>query len=153
MRRLALTLLFLIAQPALAQECNDLAAVEWMQGTWETEDDVRRTTEKWSRISKQTMEGEGRVYRKESGAQTGSESLRLVEMGGEVFYMAKTGGNPLPVAFRLASCTPDSATFENPEHDFPQRLVYRHPSRDVLHVDVSDLDGNGFRLEFVRGAN
>ena len=153
MRTLILAMLVMLVPSAHAQECNDLSAVEWMAGAWETEDAVRRTAEHWAPISEHTMEGEGRVYRKEGGSLTGSESLRLVDMGGEVFYLAKTRGNPLPIAFRLESCTDDSATFENPDHDFPQRLVYRHPSRDALHVEVSDLDGNGFLLEFVRGAN
>lgn len=154
MRFLIPFLLFWAVPAAWAQDstCDNLNEVAWMEGTWEVQSDTRRTVEQWSRITEQTMEGEGRVFRVDTGTQVGSETLRLVEMGGEVFYLAKTGGNALPIAFRLTSCSSKSATFENPDHDFPQRLVYRNPSADSLHVDVSDLDGNGFRLEFVRGS-
>lgn len=153
MRLFLLALMLLLTTTSVAQDatCDNLAAVAWLEGLWEAEDAVRRTVEEWTVTTEQTMEGEGRVYRKDSGAHAGSESLRLVEMGGEVFYLAKTRGNELPIAFRLVTCEPGMATFENPDHDFPQRLVYRR-SDESLHVDVSDLDGNGFRLEFVRKA-
>jgi len=154
MRLILMALMIMATTSAVAQDatCSKLAAVAWLEGMWEAEDAVRRTVEEWSFTSEQTMEGEGRVYRKDTGGQTGSESLRLVEMGGEVFYLAKTRGNALPIAFKLTACEAGAATFENPDHDFPQRLVYQRSS-DSLRVDVSDLGGNGFRLEFVRGAN
>ena len=47
---------------------------------------------------------EGAGATRESGSSTveTTETLRLVEMSGEVFYLAKTRQNPLPVAFKLS---------------------------------------------------
>ena len=77
------------------------------------------------------------------------ESLRLVEMSGEVFYVAKVGHNDLPIAFKLTSGSDDRAVFENPQHDFPKRLEYRL-TEGRLVVTVSDGGTRGFTLDFTR---
>jgi hypothetical protein len=57
-------------------------------------------------------------------------------MSGEVFYIPKVAENPLPVPFRLTSVSQQTATFENPSHDFPTRIIYRHGSDDSMTVSV-----------------
>ncbi|MCS1411261.1 MAG: hypothetical protein M2R45_04459 [Verrucomicrobia subdivision 3 bacterium] len=37
------------------------------------------------------------------GTKTVTESLRLISMKGEIFYLAKMGYNPLSVAFKLTT--------------------------------------------------
>jgi hypothetical protein len=74
-------------------------------------------------------------------------------MGGAVVFIAKVAHNPLPVPFKLTICTDDSATFENTNHDFPQRLVYRHIATDKMVVEVSGGDGKGFQISFDRDEN
>ncbi len=149
---IAVVALTLAAQNALAQEsdCTSLDTVSWLEGTWVTESNGRRTTETWAFVSDDTVEGEGRVTRISTGEQTGSETLRLVVMGGEVFYLAKIASNPFPVPFALVACDATSATFENMEHDFPRRLEYTWDGDQALNVQVSDGAGNGFTLPFVR---
>ena len=51
-------------------------------------------------LFEKTMEGWGRVYRTDSGNIEGEETLRLLEMSGEVFFVAKVGGNAFPVPFK-----------------------------------------------------
>lgn len=154
MRILFMAFIVFIPAVATAQDssCDTLEAVAWMAGTWSTESGARKTVEHWQPISEKTMEGWGRVFRSETGELTGEETLRLVEMSGEVFYVAKVGGNPFPVPFKLVSCGPGTATFENMDHDFPRRLEYSNPSEDALHVKVSDGEGNGFQLRYDREA-
>lgn len=85
------------------------------------------------------------------GALRESESLRLVVMAGEVYYLAKVPHNPLPVAFRLSEGGDRSAVFTNPDHDFPRRIEY-HLGDGVLTVRVSDGGEKGFELRFTRPA-
>ena len=44
---------------------------------------------------------------------------------GDVFYVAKPSQNAAETFFKLVKSSPNEAIFENPEHDFPQRIIYR----------------------------
>ena len=46
-----------------------------------------------------------------------------------------------PVGFRLVASDGTSATFENPAHDFPQRIQYRRDG-DRLVATISARDGS-----------
>ncbi|MGB1048939.1 MAG: DUF6265 family protein [Rhodothermales bacterium] len=102
MRVLLIVLFAMASLPSAAQEasCGNLDSVAWMAGTWETESNSRRTVEHWAFVSEKTMEGWGRVYRTDSRNIEGEETLRLLEMSGEVFFVAKVGGNAFPVPFK-----------------------------------------------------
>ena len=102
MRVLLIVLFAMASLPSAAQEasCGNLESVAWMAGTWEAESNSRRTVEHWASVSEKTMEGWGRVYRTDSRNIEGEETLRLLEMSGEVFFVAKVGGNAFPVPFK-----------------------------------------------------
>lgn len=144
--------LFVMIAPlsALAEACDSLATLQWVLGSWQAENDRILTRESWSRVSPSTYEGRGEVIRKTSGEKDGVETLRLVEMSGGIYYIAKVDHNDLPTAFRALSCSDEAAVFENPEHDFPKRLAYRRKAVDGLVVEVSDGVSRGFTLEFTR---
>ena len=80
--------------------------------------------------------------RTSSGERTREfEFLRIVAgQDGVLAYVAQPGGRP-PVSFRLTAHDATSATFANPLHDFPQRIVYRR-SGDTMVATISALDGS-----------
>ncbi len=147
----------LIALPwpghALAQACSTLAGMHWLLGAWRAEGEQVFTDESWTQVSPSTFEGRGEATVKASGEKQGLETLRLVEMSGGIYYIAKVGHNALPIAFQAIHCSDDSAVFENPQHDFPKRLAYRRKGADGLVVEVSDGAAKGFALEFTRREN
>lgn len=136
------------ANPGPPESCSDLKPFQWLQGHWASDDDwVRHET--WQSISEDTMEGKG-WSQTPNGESRDQESLRLMMMQDAVFYLAKVAHNRLPIAFKATRCQPDLAVFENPAHDFPQRLTYRLHDRR-LHVEISDLEGTqSFNLVFTR---
>jgi len=107
---------------ALTQPCDSLDTVRWILGKWLAQDDNTFTYETWRQISPRTFEGMGEVTRKATMEKQSMETLRLVEMSGEIFYLAKVGHNALPIAFKLVHCADEVVIFENPLHDFPKRL-------------------------------
>lgn len=138
---------------AAAADCRALKHLTWLLGTWRMETETRRVYERWAAVSTETWEGYGETRALGADGAPGelleSETLRLVEMEGEVYYIAKVAHNALPVAFRLTQCGPDFAIFENRAHDFPRVIAYRL-EKGTLTAEVSDGEAGGrsFTLRF-----
>jgi len=144
----------IVVWPALtaASPCESLQVARWLLGDWVASGEKSQFHESWSELGPRTYEGIGSEHTTSDGNITGTESLRLVEMAGGVYYVAKVSHNELPVAFRLNECGADRLVFENSAHDFPRRLEYRHGADDRMIVSVSDGADQGFTLELVRRA-
>ena len=61
-------------------------------------------------------------------------------INGEVFYVPVVPHNEGAVYFKMTEQSEDKVIFENPEHDFPQRIIYLRISNDSLHVKIEGLD-------------
>ena len=131
---LALLLMGQAAPPAAT--VGDLA---WMSGRWESAQSGRWTEESWSAPRGGVMLGYSRSGRGEALREFEFLRLQASEDGVPV-YFAQPGGRP-PVPFRLTARARTSATFENPAHDFPQRIVYRREG-DTMVATISALDGS-----------
>lgn len=125
-----------------------LQELRWLEGEWHAVGRTTTTIEFWSQVSDGTMEGYGKGIDNVSGAQKSVESLRLVEMSGDIFYIAKTTGNEFPIPFKLKLCDSKTAVFENMAHDFPKQLKYELLDDSNLTVLVTDGGTGGFSLRF-----
>lgn len=149
---LSLVSLCLVFQSTVqAKACDTLESLTWLIGNWNSENSKVIINESWKRISGKTFEGSGYTYSIEKNKIVSSETLRLVEMSGEVFYIAKVASNDLPVAFKLTKCTAETAIFENSRHDFPKKLNYQLNKDKNITVFVSGEEGDGFSIEFIGG--
>ncbi len=137
--------LLLTSQAAPPARVDDLA---WMGGRWEASAGGRWTEESWSAPRGGVMLGFSRSGR--DGALREFEFLRLqAGEDGVPVYLAQPGGRPA-VPFRLAARDGTSATFENPAHDFPQRIRYVRTG-DTMTATVSAIDGsNAMSWTFAR---
>lgn len=140
---------------ASADSCRTLAQLTWLLGRWEAVGEKTIVYERWAAVSTESWEGFGETRRaaasREEQTVLERESLRLVSMGDEIFYLAKVDHNALPVAFKLVDCGEDHAVFANPDHDFPRRIEYRIvENRMEVHVSDGEPEGKGFTLRFMR---
>ena len=119
------------------EEGYALKDLTWILGTWHMDGRSHNTVEIWQEVSDRTYEGGSYVISLVDGDTTFTESLRIVEMGGAIYYIAAVGHNPYPVPFKLVKLDSDGAIFENEEHDFPQRIEYTMTSTNALTVIVS----------------
>ena len=64
-----------------------------------------------------------------------------MESDGKVTYTPTVQGqnDNMPVTFTMTSKTDDAMTFENPEHDYPKKIVYRKVSADSLVAEISGV--------------
>jgi hypothetical protein len=124
--------MLLTAQSAPRTGIADLA---WMSGQWETTDGA--TEEAWTAPRAGMMLGVGRTIH--GGIVREYEFLRLqAGADGVPVYWGSPNG-AAPVGFRLTLAGPSSATFDNPAHDYPQRIRYRRDG-DALVATVSAID-------------
>ena len=135
----ALAGLALLGQAAPTATVADLA---WMSGRWESAGNGSWTEETWSTPRDGMMLGFSRSRRE--GVGSDFEFLRLAPgPDGAPTYFAQPIGGPA-VGFRLVAREATSATFENPDHDYPQRIIYRRYGRSMT-ATISSIDGSGER--------
>ncbi len=138
MKRLmgAAVALLLMGQAAPPARVVDLG---WMSGRWESDSAGRWTEEIWSAPRANAMLGLSRSGREEVMREF--EYLRIQPGDdGVPVYLASPGGRA-PTPFRLVASDGTSATFENPQHDFPQRIRYVRTG-DSMVATISAIDGS-----------
>jgi len=132
---LAIAVATVLAGASPAATVDDLS---WMAGQWSREEDGRWTEESWTSPRGGVMLGHSRSGR--GAALREFEFLRIAaEADGTPAYIAQPGGGP-PVAFRLVRHDATGATFENPAHDYPQRIHYMRDG-DTMTATISAIDG------------
>ena len=65
-----------------------------------------------------------------------TEYIQIREVNGQLAYVVSLGLASKPVIFKLVKNVDNEVTFENPEHDFPQRIIYRRESADALFARI-----------------
>lgn len=129
--------------------CGDLDSLSWMLGDWRQEAEGTVFTERWRLAEDGTMMGTAASRSDDGSAIHQQEVMSLVMVSGVPVYRADPEGDGSFVEFTLIACDERSAVFENPDHDFPQRLAYRLNDAGGLDASVTDLDGQGFELNFL----
>lgn len=109
--------------PAAPATAESLADIGWLAGCWAAERSEPGTEEHWMRPAGGLMLGMSRTVR--GGRAVEHEFLAIREIApGRLAYHAQPSGKP-PAVFPLAHSGPFEVVFENPQHDFPQRILYR----------------------------
>lgn len=138
---LALAVALAVALPSrlVSQPRLDITRLGWMAGCWEQRSGASVTHESWMAPAGGAMVGMSRTVT--GGAFRAWEALRIVTDSGRLAYIAQPNGRA-PTAFPATVTSDTLAVFENPAHDFPQRIAYRRLSADSLVARVSaERDG------------
>jgi hypothetical protein len=114
-----------------------LSRLGWMLGEWQAEMPEGVFTEKWQKETDTSYSGEG-VLIARNGEVLFTEQLRVEQRDGVIWYMPTIASqnNGKPVLFKEKTFTDEEIVFENPEHDFPQRITYRKPTDNTLYARV-----------------
>ena len=126
MRLVSATILFATCGTiALSQNSKaKLSDLGWLAGCWEMNDANRgmQITEMWMKPAGDAMIGVGRTLK--AGKLVDFEFLRILETANGLAYISRPSGNKEDTSFPLKKSSTHAATFENPAHDFPQRIIY-----------------------------
>ena len=111
----------------------------WIAGCWQQGEgpDTQLYQEQWMKPAAGAMIGMSRNVAK--GKLREWEFLMIKENAdGNVYYVAKPSGQP-EASFKLIKSTATESVFENPEHDFPQRIIYRLQSDGSLFARIEGV--------------
>lgn len=145
---LAIALLSLAARaqaPAAKPTLQDFA---WLAGHWRIEQSDRLIDEQWMAPAGGLMMGMARNVQAGKVREYEFTLLRQ-EPNGDILYIASPS-KQTETAFKLTSLRNDEAVFENPEHDFPKKIVYaRQPDGSLLAaIEGPGRDGKPRRVEY-----
>jgi len=108
---------------AFSLHAADVAGLSFMSGCWVTEQGPVTIEEQWNKPAGGQMMGLSRTIK--AGKVVFSEFMRIDMDKGEIYYLPRIGTNAAPVRFKLTTQSNTEVIFENPTHDFPQRILYR----------------------------
>lgn len=135
--QLALTVVLGI-EAAIAQESQrpraTIADVAWIGGNWVGSSGAVTFEERWTPPAGEAMLAVARTIK--GPRMVAFEFLRIIQRDGTLVYVAQPSGRP-PTEFTLTAIDADSATFENPAHDFPKMIRYARRPDGSLEARTS----------------
>lgn len=134
--------------PSPKEGTSAVQQLTWMAGCW------RRQTASGSVVEEQWMTpragfamGVSRTIRGDSMV-TAFEQLRLFQKAGNAVYHAEPSGQA-PTDFEAKATSDTMVVFENPGHDFPQRVIYRKRGADSLLARIEGtMNGQARAVDF-----
>jgi hypothetical protein len=115
-----------------------LEGLAWLAGHWQGSADGVATEEMWLAPAGGLMLGLHRDVA--PGRQAVFEYLRIEAREHGAVYVASPGGGGA-TEFPLLSAEPMEVVFENPGHDFPQRIIYRREGDALIARIEGEVDG------------
>lgn len=148
MRLVPVTLaLALCATPLAAQGSAGAARLQWMTGCWRAESPRRTVEEQWMRPVGGLLLGMSRASRADSVLSW--ELARIETEGGRLQFVAWPSGQR-QAAFAATIANDSMVVFTNPQHDFPQRIMYLRRGPDSLVARVEGpVEGQTRGLDFL----
>ena len=111
--------------------------IGWLVGKWGFTAPEGSLTETWTLQNDSTYAGE--TYFVIGKDTVFSEKLTVEQRGNDIHYVTlmKDQNQGKPVAFKLTSANKKELVFENPAHDYPQKITYTKSGANALVAEIS----------------
>ena len=114
--------------------------LDWMAGSWRQEEaDGTVSYEIWKK--ERSGQFSGKAFSLGGTDTTFQERLEIRPVQDTLTYFADVPGNEGPVPFQLLESNSYTATFWNPNYDFPWKIIYRREI-DTLHIRIAGFQGD-----------
>jgi len=131
---LAVMFAFLIPQTPTLRD------ISWIAGAWQSEPGGKRQIEEhWTTVAGGSMLGMSRTVAGDKTVEF--EYLRIEQRTDGIFYVAHPKARCPGTDFKLTRASATEAVFENPQHDFPKRIIYRKSGDDALTASIDGGEG------------
>jgi len=126
-----------ISGGVVAADESSLGQLAWLGGCWNAEGSEPGSGEQWMPLAGNSLMGVSRTVRQ--GRTVAYEFMRIAQdSDGRLAFIAQPSGKP-PASFPVRSMNKTEVVFENPEHDFPQRVIYRLESPTQLRASIEGI--------------
>ena len=139
-------LILLSFAPVTGQTKPSVADLFWLSGCWQGRQGTAVVEEIWSKPAGSTMLGLSRTVR--NNRTVSFEFMQFRELDGVLAFLPQPQGGP-QVRFPLKETTSTKFTFENLNHDFPQRVIYERKNNLLVASIEGTEKGKSSRQEFV----
>lgn len=116
---------------------SKLEEAKWLIGTWGNKTKEGNLTETWSQLNDSTLSGKT-IFT--TGKDTlFTETIEIIQVNDSLLYNTKVSNQNegKVVSFKASSNSENQIIFENPKHDFPQKIAYNKISTDSLVAKIS----------------
>jgi uncharacterized lipoprotein YehR (DUF1307 family) len=124
---------------AADNEKDKIKSANWLLGKWETKTADGNLSESWKQLNDSTFQGQSFFIKNKDTLH--KESILLQQIGENLIYSATIKGQNenKAVAFKMTSGTEKQLVFENPKHDYPQKITYTQIKKDSLVASISGV--------------
>jgi Domain of unknown function (DUF6265) len=141
--RLWIAVCLFIAGTAWAQEPSPkLADLAWIAGCWQGGGQGTEFKEQWMGPNGKTMLGMSRTVRDDS--TVAYEFLRIHQEADGIYYTSNPSGQA-QASFKLVKLEGQKVEFENPDHDFPQKITYELDKKGNLSATISGRNKGAYQ--------
>jgi Domain of unknown function (DUF6265) len=133
-------------RPTHAQDQKrSIESLNWLAGCWQGTGKQEGITEQWMYPAGGLMLGMGRTVK--DGRAVEYEFTRISEEHGTLVYTATPSGQET-ASFTLSGGAAGEFIFENKQHDFPQRVIYKLQDGSLLARIEGTMNGTLKGIEF-----
>ena len=139
---LALIITFASCQKKETVEKDKIKKADWLIGNWENTSPEGVLSENWQKLNDSTFSASSYFIKEKDTLHL--ETIILAQLGETLTYKATVKGqnNDKPVSFPSTSETDQKLVFENPKHDYPQKITYTKGANNTLTAEISgNLNG------------
>jgi hypothetical protein len=114
-----------------------LEKMSWLVGEWENKMPDGTLTETWTKVNDSTYNGKTLFIKEKDTIH--NEEIVLSQKGETLYYTPTVIGqnNDEPIEFKMTNSTENEFVFENPKHDYPQKIVYKKLNSTNLVATIS----------------
>ena len=148
-QRTALSLL-LLALVSCKNDTNTYEKIkdsQWLLGKWTSQSQNGILEETWKSLNDSTLSGTSYFIK---GKDTLHNELIVLQQNSDnLLYKATITGenNGKTIVFPLTSSTEKSLHFENPKHDYPQKIDYEYANANTLITKISGVQAGKLASE------
>ncbi|MFV8371371.1 DUF6265 family protein [Flavobacterium sp. LB2P74] len=116
-----------------------IKAASWLLGNWENKSADGNLSEIWKKVNDSTFQAESYFIKEKDTLHF--ETITLQQKGEELTYNAAVKGqnNDKLVSFKLTTATDKQLVFENPKHDYPQKISYTQITPENLAAKITGI--------------
>ncbi|NJC28711.1 DUF6265 family protein [Xanthomonas arboricola] len=137
-------IIVLVAGTGTSARAADISQLAWLGGCWKSDTAEPGSGEHWLPLAGGTLLGVSRTVKQGKTVEFEFMQIRAAESG-QLAFIAMPSGQKT-VVFPLLRLGETEVVFENPQHDFPQRVIYQVEGETKLRARIEGMRKGALRV-------